>query len=193
MPEQRIQLLSADHRLLARLRRACAPLGYEVRATPPVGFAAGATSEGAQILVTDARSTDSPGALASNLRNAAVPGVAFVAGNDGLRAEDLLRAGFDAVLAAPLSPAAIHAAFATARIRWEERQHRGIEEHRVQALAMLSEVATSGQDSQEICQAAVDQLVARFGYELVSVYLLEGDRLILQVVHGYSYHYDSIP
>jgi|GEM_PF-1169988 len=193
MPPQRVALLSADHRLVARLRRACAALGYEVRATPLAAFAAGATSEDAQILVLDMRCAASPSVLTSGLLGAALPSVAFVEGEQGARAEELLRVGFDAVLVAPLSPAAVHAAVTTARIRCEERQHRGVEEHRVRTLAMLSEVATSGQDVQGICQAAVDQLVARFGYDLVSIYLLEGGHLTLQAVHGYSYHYDTIP
>ena len=193
MPPQQIQLLSDDRRLLARLRRACAALGYEVRATPLAAFADGTTPEDAQILVLDARGAGSPRALASSLRKATVPCVAFVAGDAGARAEDLLRAGIDALLVAPISSAAVLAAIATARLRCEERQQRGGGEHRVRALAMLSEVATSGQDAQEICQSAVDQLVRQFGYELVSIYLLEDDRLTLQAVHGYSYHYDTIP
>ncbi|MDB5077828.1 MAG: multi-sensor signal transduction histidine kinase, partial [Chloroflexi bacterium] len=68
-------------------------------------------------------------------------------------------------------------------------------ERRAQEFAALAEVSVAvaaQHEPKSVCQTALDQLVARFGYDLVSIYMREGDHLACQAVHGFTTAYETI-
>lgn len=69
-------------------------------------------------------------------------------------------------------------------------------ERRAQELATLMEVSiavAAQRNPQAACRVAVDQLVCRFGYEMVSSFLRDGDDLLLQAQHGFTTVLDPMP
>jgi PAS domain S-box-containing protein len=73
---------------------------------------------------------------------------------------------------------------------------RVLADRRAAAFATLVEVGAAFAAEREpraLCRLAVAQLASRFGYDLVSIYLREGDALRLQAQHGYDTVLDPLP
>ena len=92
------------------------------------------------------------------------------------------------------APALVAFAFEAAAALAKAQLHQAAT-RRAQEQAVLMEVSlavTAQREPKAICGVVVDQLVSRFGYELVSAYLREGDSLTMQAQHGYHRFYETI-
>src|SRR6185312_12021966 len=161
---------------------------------------------GRELLIVDART---PAALAAYLASAPtvrVPLIAVVPPADQTQARGALAAGAGALLATPIRVEALSLALQTAcvdrhlgeaRVGQSPREAwlREAATRRAQELATLMEVSiavAAQRDPKAVCDVTIEQLVSRFGHDLVSVYLREERGLVMQAQFGYEQCYETI-
>ncbi len=202
-------ILADDVRLVAALRRGLRSLG----------IAATVSSVGrwesiprADFLLLDARSPAALDVYSAHAPAMAPPMIAVVPSGDEARACGALEAGAAALLSTPIRAEALRLAVLTVRRGKGTREERSLHRRwlgevgpdlpphqaatrRAQELATLMEVSVAvaaQRDPKAVCGVATEQLVSRFGYELVSAYLRDDHGLILQAQIGYEQFFSTI-
>jgi signal transduction histidine kinase/AmiR/NasT family two-component response regulator len=197
LPVSRVALCSDDARLTAALRRGLRALGISAEVLRPDMMSTGSDLG---LVIVDARS---PEALATYLASAPAiqaPLIAVVPPGDQAQASSALAAGAGALLSAPIRTESLRLALQTAQAdkhrdealaRQSPRESRLREAatRRAQELAALMEVSiavAAQRDPKAVCDVTIEQLVGRFGHDLVSVYLREERGLVMQAQFGYE-------
>jgi signal transduction histidine kinase len=159
-----------------------------------------------ELVILDART---PEALAAYLAHAPTNPprlIAIVPPADQAQASSALAAGASALLSAPIRVGALSLAIQTALadkqigdvLEGQSRREAWLHEaatRRAQELATLMEVSiavAAQRNPKAVCDVTIEQLVNRFGHDLVSVYLWEERGLVMQAQFGYDRYYEMI-
>ncbi len=198
-----VTLLIDDARLTAALRRGLRALGMQAKV---VRLGEMSDLPDRALVILDARTPEALAVYHAHASTNPPRLIAIVPPADQAQASSALAARARALLSAPIRTEALSLAIQTAladnhpadalegQSRREARLHEAAT-RRAQELATLMEVSiavAAQRDPKAVCDVTIEQLVSRFSYELVSVYLWEERGLVMQAQFGYDRYYEMI-